>query len=117
MKLVLLLEDESNDIELVLRSLEKLVLICPVRTREEYIKALRENSWNLLILDLKVPKFSDFETITIARDLKPSLPIVVFTSDESDLAFIKSKELKVDFHILKNGFEELRSKVKQILKL
>lgn len=117
MKLVFLLEDNPNDTELILRALRGLVLVCPVSYRNDYIVGLAENEFDLIVCDLNVFTFLDFETVTIARAAKPNTPLIVLTGSMSEIETKRSLEYGASCYIMKNGFKELRIKVKEILGL
>ncbi len=117
MKLVLLLEDNSNDLILILRALRNVVLVCPVSYRHDYIMALVENKWDLIITDLNVHTFLNFETVDIAKAKQPNIPIIVLTGSITEIDAAESIIRGATFYIMKNGFKELTEKVIEVLKI
>lgn len=117
MKLVLLLEDNINDKELILRSLKNLVLVCPTSERYEYITALVENKFDMIICDLNVFTFLEFETVTLAKAKQPDTPLIVLTGSMSEKEAENAILVGANLYIMKNGFKTLRDKVKEILKI
>ena len=117
MKLALLLEDNLNDIVLILRSLRNIVLVTPVTDRRDYVQALVENKFDLIICDLNVHTFLDFETVILAQAKQPQTPLIVLTGSVSELDAQKTLFAGADYCIMKNGFSELQEKVKKILNL
>ena len=117
MKLILLLEDNINDRELILRSLRNTVLVCPVDNRYDYIAALVENKFDLIVCDLNVHTFLDFETVILARTKQPDTSLIVITGSISEIEAQKSLFAGASYYIMKNGFKELKDKVKLLLNL
>ncbi len=72
MKTVLLLEDNPNDVERVLNILRDFVLVSVVTNRNTFIVALVENRFDLIIVDLCVPTFLEFETVKLSRNKQPT---------------------------------------------
>jgi len=115
LKTALILEDEWNDIHLIHRVLRGVVLTCFVTDRKDYVHALIENKFDIIITDLNVHTFLDFETVTLARTKQPETPLIVLTGSISELDAKKSLLHGATFYIMKNGFRELKDKVKTIL--
>ena len=100
-RVVLLVEDSPNDVELTLRALKKNNLANPVVVAHDGQEALdyllHRGPWaverpplpQLVLLDLKLPKVDGLEVLRALRDEERTrvLPIVVFTTsvEETDL--------------------------------
>ena len=118
MKIILLLEDNPNDVELILRALRGVVLVCPVHARGDYVTALIENSFDMIVCDLNVHTFLEFETVTLAKAKQPNTPLIVLTGSLSPIQAQQSLLKGAHYIVMKNGFrEDLKVIIKQILKL
>ena len=77
---ILLLEDNSEDAELVARQLEGAGLSCEIRrvdSREGYAAALSEGPFDLILSDYGLPGFDGSAALALARSLHPGTPFIV----------------------------------------
>ena len=117
MKLTLLLEDDANDIILILRALRYVTLVVPITDRKDYIKALEENKFDLVLCDLKINNFLSLEPVRLARTKQPNIQLIVLTGSVSELDKESSILAGANYFIMKNSFKELQEKVKKILNI
>ncbi len=62
-------------------------------SEREALEKVRRESWSLVLLDLNLPDRSGFEVLSEIRDLRPGLPVLIFsmhTDEASVLRAIKS---------------------------
>ncbi|MBI5354072.1 MAG: response regulator [Chloroflexi bacterium] len=127
---ILLIEDNSNDVELTLHALKKNKLSNPiqvVRDGEEALEFLfgegnfKERDVNLqprvILLDLKLPKIDGLEVLKrIKTDPRTRMiPVVVLTSSREERDIIESYKLGVNSYIRKPvDFEQFTEAVRTI---
>ena len=71
---VLYLEDDKNDVELVQAKLEEEGLTCNVtrvETQADFVAALEENGFDIILADYKLPSFDGLSALAIARGKNP----------------------------------------------
>lgn len=68
---------------------------------EEAIKALAQNTYDLLIVDLVLPIIDGFEVIENAMQIQKSAKIIVLTALSSDIFVKKAMTLGADYYMLK----------------
>ena len=84
---VLIVDDSEVDAQLLLRTLRGAgyeVTYQIVQTEDAMRVALECQDWNLITSDQSMPCFNALEALTVAKQLKPSVPFVV-VSGETDL--------------------------------
>jgi CheY-like chemotaxis protein len=126
---ILLVEDNPNDVELTLHTLQKHNLanrIHVVRDGEEaldYIFGARDSGRRaagapkVVLLDLKLPKVNGLEVLRrIKSDPRTkTIPVVVLTSSREEQDVVKSYDLGVNSYIVKPvDFESFAEAVKQL---
>ena len=77
---LLLVEDNSDDAELLLRVLDKNKIDYIhelVHTRKAFIKQLNKGDWDVIISDYSLPQFTGFEALVIVRKMDPFLPFIL----------------------------------------
>src|SRR5437588_5109371 len=111
-KPILLVEDNPDDEELVLRSLRKANIANDVQVAHDGVEALdmlygpNANGAELpavVLLDLKLPKLGGFEVLRAIR-AKPEtrfLPVVILTSSSEDEDMVKSYENGANSYVRK----------------
>ena len=112
---ILLVEDNSNDIELTLRALKTTLVnkIFVVRDGEEALDLLfgqgkYEGAYNealprVILLDLKLPKVDGLEVLRQIRQNEKTMfiPVVVLTSSLEEKDLVESYRLGVNSYIVK----------------
>ena len=128
-KVVLLVEDNADDVELTLRSFQKHNLchkIIVTRNGEEALNYLfargtferrdPAESPALVLLDLKLPKVDGLEILrrVKADERTKMIPVVVMTSSKEDRDLVESYKLGVNSYIAKPvEFEKFLEAVQQ----
>jgi CheY-like chemotaxis protein len=129
LKSILLVEDDPNDIELTLGSLEEYNLANEVLVARDGAEALdylyRRGKFAdypsgnpaVILLDLKLPKVDGFELLkTIRSDDKLKLiPVTILTSSQEDNDLIQSYKLGVNAYIVKPvDFHQFTDAIKKL---
>lgn len=129
MRRVLLVEDSSNDVELILNSLSENHLaneVVVVRDGEEALNYLyrrgifkmrMEGNPVVVLLDLKLPKINGMEVMTQLK-ADPAfrlIPIVVLTSSREEPDLLRCYELGANAYVVKPiDFHEFVDVIKQV---
>lgn len=115
---VLLLEDNPTDAELALLTLATEEIVCdPLRieTRAEFIAALEQHSFDLILSDHGLPCFDGLSALAIAREKCPDTPFI-FVSGMigEDLAIETLKNGATDY-VLKHRLSRLAPSVRRAI--
>jgi len=129
-KVVLLVEDNPDDVELTLRAFRKNNLLNEVIVANDGVEALdylfgtgdyagREPSAlpQLVLLDLKLPKVEGLEVLRRIRDDERTrlLPVVVLTSSREEQDLVQSYALHANSYIRKPvDFDQFIESVRQL---
>lgn len=121
MKNVLLIEDEDFLANLLKTRLEKDGLAIQIaRDGQEALNFLKETKFDLVLLDLILPKISGFEVLeTMKADLQlQSIPVVIISNlgQENDISRGQSLGAMEYFIKAKVSIEDLIGQVKKYLK-
>ena len=76
---VLHLEDNATDAELTLLTLAAEKIVCDslrIETRTDFITALEQNSFDLILSDNALPSFDGLSALAIAREKCPETPFI-----------------------------------------
>ena len=115
LKPILLVEDNLNDLDLVLRALAKTQLandVVTVRDGEEALDYLRcqgrfadrpQGNPAVVLLDLKLPKLDGIEVLQAIRADKDlhAIPVVMLTSSNEETDLARSYSLGVNAYVVK----------------
>jgi len=116
---ILHLEDDANDTELLQAMLEKDGLaaeLVRVDTQEEFVAALGEGGFDLLISDYSLPSFDGLAALALARQRRPALPIILFSATIGEDAAIDCLRGGATDYILKQRPERLAAAVRRALR-
>lgn len=121
-KVILLVEDNPDDVELTLRALKKNNLLNEVtvaRDGEEALDLLLEKELrpSLILLDLKLPKISGLEVLEQIRadEHTRRLPVVLLTSSREHRDIANAYDLGVNSYVQKPvDFNEFTEAVNQL---
>ncbi len=115
---ILHLEDEQNDIELVQTILEEAGLTCRinvVQTRDEFEKGLREDEYDIILADLRMPMYDGMLALRLARELRPDVPFVFVSGTIGEEAAIEGLKQGATDYVLKQNMLPLASAVERAL--
>jgi len=115
---ILHLEDDPNDTDLLQAMLEKDGLaaeLVRVDTQEEFAAALRQGRFDLIISDYSLPSYDGLAALALARERRPSLPIILFSATIGEDAAIDCLRGGATDYILKQRPERLAAAVRRAL--
>ena len=129
-KIILLVEDNPDDVELTLRALKKnnianeVVVACDGEEALEYLAATGKyegralvDAPQVILLDLKLPKVSGLEVLRVLRaDPRTRLlPVVILTSSSEEPDIIASYQLGANSYIRKPvDFKQFLEAIRQL---
>jgi len=111
---ILFLEDILEDVELVERTLKKegikfdMVL---VDSKEEFIKAIRNHAFDVILSDHTLAQFNSSEALKICRRLGIMAPFILVTGSVSEEFAITRIKQGADDYILKSSLQRLPSAI------
>lgn len=116
---ILILEDNPIDAELVKRTLSKDEIefdSIVVDNRTDFLRALEENKFDLILSDNSLPQFNATEAILIVRERYKNMPFILVTGTVNEEFIISIMKLGIDDYILKDRLSRLPSAIRSVLK-
>ncbi|HNP06700.1 MAG TPA: HAMP domain-containing sensor histidine kinase [Cyclobacteriaceae bacterium] len=107
---ILFLEDAPEDAELVERALRKEGLqfdLFLADTKDEFLRAIREQSFDVILSDHSLPQFNSSEALTLCRRLGIEVPFILVTGSVSEEFAITRLKEGADDYILKTSLQRL----------
>jgi CheY-like chemotaxis protein len=125
-RIILLVEDNPDDVELILRAFKKHTIMNPVVVARDGAEALDHlmgpNAYDpsgigFVLLDLKLPKVDGLEVLRRIRANEKTklLPVVILTSSKEDKDLITGYKLGTNSYVQKPiDFNQFSEAVKQV---
>src|SRR5271169_1922599 len=106
---VLAIEDDPDDAELIRKMLEKVrepsfTFFQAPRLREG-LQLLREDSFDIVLVDLKLPDSEGMNSVLEIREQSPTIPIIVLTGLDDDEIALKALHLDVQDYLTKGQID------------
>lgn len=114
----LLLEDVSLDSDLILYELKSKgfsVESKVVRNRTEFLESLRENEFDVILSDYRLPDWTGMDALEAVRESGRDIPFLLITGTLGEEAAVECIKQGVSDYILKNHLERLPLAVKRSL--
>ncbi|MDX2153594.1 MAG: ATP-binding protein [Bryobacteraceae bacterium] len=114
----LLLEDSDLDAELTLARLERAGLPLRVRrvlTRADYMQALRDKRYDLILADFNLPDFDGIDALDMARRLSPNTPFILVSGMLGEELAVESLKRGATDYVLKQRLDRLPLAVERAL--
>jgi DNA-binding response OmpR family regulator len=110
---ILVIEDEAKVASFLKKGLQQSGYeIDLAADGEEGYEKIRSNSYDLVLLDLMLPKVSGFELIPKIRECKPGVPIIAVTAKASVEDRVRGLNLGCDDYLIKPfSFAELLARI------
>ena len=115
---ILQLEDNPNDALLVRKLLEREGYVCDmmrVENRNDFVAALRDNKFDLVLSDMKLPTFDGLTALQISRQMAPDIPFVIVSGSMGEDAAIESLVNGATDYVLKSRMARLLPAVRRAL--
>jgi DNA-binding NtrC family response regulator len=113
---VLIVEDEAIVRESLKDWLEDVYQVATAETGEEALELIREHDFDIVILDLRLPRKSGLQVLREAKEMKPHIKCIVITAYPSvELAVEAMKLGAVDYLVKPVAPEQLETLVSETL--
>lgn len=118
MKRILIVEDDHRLSESVSSSLQKEGYLCqPAFDGQMAMKYFSNNAYDLVLLDLNLPKMNGIDLCKTFREANPGIPIIIITAFGDIDSKMEAFNLGADDYLVKPfHLKELSAKVKVFLK-
>lgn len=115
---VLLLEDNDDDADFVIREIQRSGLefhIHTTKSRIAYMQALEDVEPMLIISDYTIPGFDGLEALAMAREKFPETPFIFVSGTIGEERAIEALKLGASDYVLKDGLNRLIPSVRRAL--
>ena len=115
---VLLVEDSEDDAVLVTRELKKggyIPLIERVETPEDMQKVLEEKTWDLVVSDYVLPRFSGLNALKVLKKSGIDLPFIVVSGKIGEVTAVEAMRAGAHDYIMKDNLTRLNPAIKREL--
>ncbi|MGA2128209.1 MAG: ATP-binding protein [Xanthobacteraceae bacterium] len=116
---ILLLEDSAADAELVRELLEADGLICDVvrvQTRAEFVSALEDRRFDLILADYSLPSFDGISALRLALAARPDLPFIFVSGTLGEEVAIDALKIGATDYVLKTRLSRLVPAVQRAMR-
>lgn len=116
---ILHLEDNPADRALVRALLDEGGLACEIgyaQTRSEFVRALSEKSWDIILADYALPAFDGYAALHITQKLAPQIPFVFVTGVMGEDVAVETLKRGATDYIVKQKMERLVPAVVRAIK-
>ena len=116
---ILLLEDDSGDAELIQELLEGEDFVCEVtraQTRAEFLTALENVDFDLILADYKLPSFDGLSALNLALSARPDLPFIFVSGTLGEETAIEALKIGATDYVLKPRLSRLVPSVQRALR-
>ena len=116
---LLLVDDSADDRELILMNLRRGGYNPDVRcidTKEEYVDALKETGWDLIICDYSMPGFDGLTALAILRDHDIDIPFILVSGAIGEELAVKAMKAGAHDYMMKDNLKRLVPAIERELK-
>ena len=116
---ILNLEDSKNDHDLIVARLNEEGMkfeISRVETKEDFIAALENKKFDLILADYKLPLFSGTEALEITKEKVPNMPFIFVTGSMGEEKAIATLKQGATDYMLKDRLGGLAIAIRRALK-
>jgi PAS domain S-box-containing protein len=107
---ILIMEDDMMDAELIKKIIQRSGIeftFVVASRKEEFIAALAENLFDIILADNSLPLFSSKDALTYVKDKQLDIPFILVTGAVSEEFAVKIMQLGADDYILKTNMNHL----------
>src|SRR5918994_2323822 len=107
---ILDLEDDPLDTELVQANLAEGGITCEivrVKTREEFVAALKGSDFDLIFSDYSLPSFDGLSALKLAKEIRPEVPFILVSGAIGEDRAIEALKSGATDYVLKQRMERL----------
>ncbi len=116
---VLYLENDAADAELVKATLTSEGIACEitrVETQSEFVAALEQREFDLILADYTLPSFDGLSALKIARQQKPDAPFIFVSGTLGEEVAIEALKIGATDYVLKTRLSRLVPSVQRALR-
>ncbi|MBN1663733.1 MAG: HD domain-containing protein [Deltaproteobacteria bacterium] len=116
---VLIVEDNEDDALLIIRELKKTGYspeYRQVETAAEMHKSLRENTWDIILCDYNLPKFSGIKAIELLKETKIDIPLIVVSGTIGEETAVECMKAGAHDYFMKGKLSRLGQAIERELK-
>jgi signal transduction histidine kinase len=117
---ILCLEDSPEDFGLINYHLKKAnfeYLTERVESEEDFLKALNESSFDLVLSDHSIPQFNSLEALKKVRLYSPALPFILVTGAVSEEFAVSCLKFGADDYVLKKNLADLPNVIENAVRM
>lgn len=110
---ILLVDDEKDFVEMLsMRLTEEGEKVTPAYDGRQCLEALEKETFDIIILDIKMPGMDGIQTLKKIKSLHPLVEVILLTGHGSAETAVEGMKLGAFDYLLKPAdFEDLRAKV------
>ncbi|HEV7577718.1 MAG TPA: PAS domain-containing protein [Caldimonas sp.] len=115
---ILHLEDDRKDAELIWAVLEDAGIPCSatrVQTRDDFVGALAENEYDLILADFSLPSFDGLSALKIALQKCPEVPFIFVSGTLGEEVAIDALKIGATDYVLKERLSRIVTAVRRAL--
>ncbi|MCA9961655.1 MAG: PAS domain S-box protein, partial [Anaerolineales bacterium] len=115
---ILHLEDDPLDAELVQIKLEEAGLVCQItclQNREEYIAALQQGGYDIILADFRLPAYDGMSALHLAQEICPEIPFIFVSGTMGEEAVIDGLTEGATDYVLKQRLSRIAPAVRRAL--
>jgi DNA-binding NtrC family response regulator len=115
---ILHLEDSNNDAELVQERLKDEGVVCEitrVETRNDFVSAIEEGGFDLILADYQLPDFDGLSALAICRGKCPEVPFLFVSGQIGEDRAIESLKNGATDYVLKDRLSRLAPAINRAL--
>jgi len=107
---ILHLEDDLNDAAIIQSTLETAEIVCVIKrvqNEKDFVAALKDNGFDLILSDFSLPTFDGLSALKIARVMQPDLPVILVSGTLGEELAIESLKSGATDYVLKERLSRL----------
>ncbi|MFZ1206490.1 MAG: response regulator [Candidatus Acidiferrales bacterium] len=107
---LLMVDDDPNDLEICLRSLQKSDLnfeAVTATTREEFVRQLREQDVDMVLSDYRMKGWTGVDAVSIVAQIRPRIPLILLSGTLGDELAVDCIKSGVTDYVLKDQMARL----------
>lgn len=116
---LLLVEDEPSDVELLLRSLRHAGFEPKwevAQNAKEFMAALREKSYDVILADYKLPQWNGMESVEILRREGWDVPVIVVSGSLGEQTAVECIKQGAADYVLKDNLARLAESIRRAMR-
>ncbi|HDR90384.1 MAG TPA: PAS domain S-box protein [Bacteroidetes bacterium] len=114
----LYLEDSDFDVQIFTSALQKGNIdfdLVHVKTREDYVKALETDHFDIIFSDYALPAFDGMSALEMAREKAPTTPFIIVSGNIGEELAIETLKRGATDYVLKSHFARLIPSIQRAL--